>query len=109
MVKNKINWQAFSYSNRHETIELLKHTISKNDGYIINFNMFSDLAISLTVEIEENKISNLHRDLARILQVSEPEPEHLNLNSNTEWWILMNISFGKGQGKLKVETPNVPG
>ena len=71
--------------------------------------MFSDLAISLTVEIEENQISNLHRELARILQVSESEPENLNINSNSDWWILLNISFSKGQGNLKVETPNVPG
>ena len=109
MVKNKINWQAFSSSNRHETIELLKDTISKNDGYIINFNMFSDLALSLTVEIEENKISNLHRELASILQISESKPEHLNINSKSDWWILMNVSFGKGQGNLKIEIPNVPG
>jgi len=109
MVKNKLNWQAFSSSNRHETIELLKDIISKNDGYIINFAMFSDLAISLTVEIEENKISNLHRELASIVHISEPEPENINLNANTDWWILMNVSFGKGQGNLKVEIPNVPG
>lgn len=108
-VKNKLNWQAYSNKERIKIIESIKETISKSDGYIINFTLFSDLALSLNIEIEENKISDLHSELSKFIKISEPLPDNLNLNSSKEWWILMNISFSKGKGDLKVEIPNVPG
>lgn len=108
-VKNKLNWQAFSTEDRNKVIEVIKDTITKNGGYIINFNLFSDLALSLSIEIEENKISNLYKELHKIINISEPAPGNLNDHSKMEWWILMNVSFGKGKGNLKVEIPNVPG
>ena len=108
-VKNKLNWQAYSNKERIKIIESIKETISKSDGYIINFTLFSDLALSLNIEIEENKISDLHSELSKFIKISESLPDNLNLNSSKEWWILMNISFSKGKGDLKVEIPNVPG
>ena len=108
-VKNKLNWQAFSSDERNKVIELLKSTISRNGGYIIHFNIFSDLALSLNVEIEESNISKLYKELSKIIKISEPEPEIINTKSESEWWILMNISLSKGNGKLKVKIPNVPG
>ena len=108
-VKNKLNWQASSMKDRNEIIEEIKDTISNNEGYIINFKMFSDLALSLSIEIEENKIPDLYKGLNAIINLFEPEPANLNHNSKLDWWIFINVSFGKGKGKLKVEIPNVPG
>lgn len=42
-MKNKLTWAAYSSKPRIEIIENIKDIISKNDGYIMNFNMFSDL------------------------------------------------------------------
>jgi hypothetical protein len=106
---NKLNWQVFSNKERNEAIEEIKRIISKNGGYIINFNLFSDLALSLTIEIEEKSILSLYKEIDKTLKISEPEPENLDINSNKDWWILMNVSFSKGKGILKVEIPNVPG
>ena len=106
---NKINWQAFSSDERNKAIEIVKSIIAQNDGYIIYFKMFSDLALSLTIEIEENRISGLYRDLQGSISITEPEPTDLIDDSTLEWRIFMNISFSKGKGALKVEIPSVPG
>lgn len=106
---NKLNWEIFSTQERNSAIEELKNIISRNEGYIINFNLFSDLALSLTIEIEENNILNLYKELVRTFKISEPEPENLNSNSKRDCWVLMNMSFSKGKGNLKVGIPDVPG
>ena len=108
-VLNKINWQAFSNKERNEAINELKSTISKSGGYIINFSLFSDLALSLTIEIEEKNILNLYKEFDKTLNMSESEPENIDNKSNKDWWVLMNISFSKGKGELKVDIPEVPG
>jgi len=47
----KLFWEAYSNGDRNKTIDLVKEVILKNDGYLINYMMFSDLAISLRIEI----------------------------------------------------------
>lgn len=108
MIK-KLNWQAFSNDERNKVIEELKEIISNNDGYIINFNMFSDLALSLNIEIEENRILELYKALTHILNVSDFDTKNINFESRKEWLIFMNISFSIGKGELKKEIPSVPG
>ena len=53
----KLTWELFSNEDRTKVIEAVKNAISSSDGCIINFNMFSDLAFALSIEIEENRIS----------------------------------------------------
>ena len=94
---------------RNKVIEEVKEAISLGDGCIMNFNMFSDLALSLSVEIEENKIARLHEELSSVLKISDFNLEDINPKSSKEMVIFMNISFGSGKGKLKSEIPSVPG
>ncbi|MDX5584883.1 MAG: hypothetical protein QNK20_08100, partial [Aureibaculum sp.] len=77
-------------------------------GCIMNFNMFSDLALTLSIEIEENKIQTLHKALSLVVNISEFELDDLNLESKKERLIFMNISFGSGKGEPKHEIPEVP-
>ena len=109
MIKNKLNWQAYSSEDRNSCIEAIKDTISRNDGYILNFNIFSDLALFLTIEIEEGRIFDLCEDLKKYITISKQQEEKLSANSKNDWWILLNISFSKGKGDLKIATPDVPG
>lgn len=108
-MKNKLIWTAYSSKPRIEIIESIKDIISKNDGYIMNFNMFSDLAITFSIEAPEDKIIELHNALNSILKISDIESEYVFQQSKKEWLIFMNISFSKGKGKLKIEMPEVPG
>ena len=67
----KLNWQAYSNDDRNKIIENIKDAISSCDGSIMNFNMFSDLAMSISVEIEEHNIMDLYKVLSSILKISD--------------------------------------
>ena len=108
-MQKKLRWQLFSNDDRNQVIEAIKNAISNSDGYIMNFNMFSDLALSLSFEIKENKIQVLHKALSIVADISDLELHVLNAESKKEWLIFMNVSFGSGKGDLKHEIPAVPG
>ena len=107
-MRKKLNWEACSLENRIKSIERLKQIINTY-GYIANFNMFSDLALGLSIEIEENKIIDLHNDLQKIVTLSDFDSKKIDVHSNKEWIIFMNISFSEGTGNLKHEKPMVDG
>ncbi|MFY0654285.1 MAG: hypothetical protein JXQ96_19770 [Cyclobacteriaceae bacterium] len=107
-MKRKLSWKGFSSDDRNKSITFVKDAISSNDGCITNFTMFSDLALSMQVEIEESKIAGLYEELTSKLEVSQFD-EELNPLSKREWMVYLNISFGDGQGNLKVSIPEVPG
>ena len=106
MQKN-LTWAAYSDKNRHEIIGKVKNTITSNDGCILNFNMFSDLALTLSIEIPADRINGLHNDLRAILTISDIGST--NSFQKAECLILLNLSFAKGTGDLKSEIPDVPG
>ena len=108
-MKKKLNWTAVSNTPRIESIEHIKDAISSSNGYIVNFNMYSDLALSLSIEIEESSILKLHSALNNIVRISSLNPQETFKSIDKEWFVFLNISFGKGSGKLQIETPNVPG
>lgn len=108
-MKNRLNWDIYSNQERNKAIEEIKEKISSNNGYILNSNFFSDLALSVIIEIEEKKIEKLHRDLGLNMRISELELENFIQDSENEWWLFLNINFVKGTGKLKINIPDVPG
>lgn len=108
-MRKKLNWTAYSNEERLIAIEKIKDTISFNEGTIMNFSMFSDLALNLSIEVEENKLKILHDALSAILTVSALDFESINLSSQKEWLVFLNISFAKGTGSFKVQIPDVPG
>ena len=106
---NKLNWKIFSAQDRNKTLEALKDIISSNDGFIVDFNFFSDLALTLTIEIEERRIKGLHSAISQVANISELENIAFNPESVKDWWIFLNISFAEGTGELKVIIPEIPG
>ena len=108
-MKNKLNWEVFTNQERNNAIEDLKRIISSNGGFILNSNFFSDLALSLTIEIEERKIEDLHDALSRVVTISELGNSKFDKESEKEWWLFLNINFTKGKGDLKINIPEVPG
>ena len=51
LMKKKLNWNIYSGKPRLAVIDQIKDAISNNGGCIMNFNMFSDLALTLSVEV----------------------------------------------------------
>ncbi len=101
-----IFWSGFSNDERHSAIHKIQRVVSKF-GYMVNFHLFSDISLSMTIEIEEFKIDKLYDELTKIIQLQKTE--YLNLISKKERIVYLNITFTKGTGYLKNEIPSVPG
>ncbi len=52
-----IFWTGFSDDERHIAINKIQNTVSKY-GDIVDFHLFSDISLSMAIEIEELKIEN---------------------------------------------------
>jgi hypothetical protein len=101
-----IFWAGFTNDERLSAITKIQDVVSKF-GDIVDIHLFSDLSLSLTIEVQEFKIDRLHEDLGKIIGLEKPD--YLNSISNEERTIYLNITFAKGTGNLKVEVPSVPG
>ena len=62
---DNIFWTAFSNDERHSAINKIQNMVSKY-GAIVDVHFFSDISLSLTVEIEEFKIDKLYDELTKI-------------------------------------------
>ncbi len=96
-------------SERLSAIDEVKKSILRSDGYVINFNMFSDLAMSLSIEITEAHVTSLHAELKKVVTISDLDPNTFNHQSPKECLVLVNVSFTRGTGNMKHEKPMVDG
>ena len=99
-------WTAYSNDERHSAIDKIQSVVSKY-GDIIEFKFFSDISITLIIEIIESKIGKLNDELHDIIAIDKYD--HYNLTSQNERIIYLNITFTKGTGNLKIEVPSIPG
>ncbi len=103
---DRIFWTGFCNDERHAAIHNIQQVVSMY-GAIIDVHLFSDISLSMTIEIEEFKIDKLFAELAG--EISMQKWESLNSISKKERTVYLNISFTKGTGNLKIEVPAVPG
>ena len=101
-----IFWAGFSVDERHAAIDGIRSVVSRF-GDIVDARLFSDLSLSLTIEIQELKMDGLYDELSKIIGL--PEPKYQNSTSTKERTLYLNITFAKGTGNLKREVPAVPG
>ena len=99
-------WTAYSNEERHSAINTIQRVISKY-GNIVDFKHFSDLSLTMTIEIEAFKVDQLHNELRDNMAIDKVE--HLNSTSRNEKTIYLNITFIKGTGSHTIEVPAVPG
>ncbi len=105
-IVENIFWTGFSNDERHCAINKIQSVVSKY-GDVVDVHLFSDISLSMTIEIEEFKIDKLYDELTKIIGVQKPE--YLNSISKKERTIYFNITFSKGTGDLRIEVPSVPG
>jgi hypothetical protein len=101
-----IFWKGISDDERHAAINKIQIVVS-NYGDIVDVHFFSDISLSMKIEIEEIKIGDLYEELKQIIEVQGED--YLNSNSRRERTIFLNVSFSKGTGNLKIDVPAVPG
>jgi hypothetical protein len=78
-------------------------------GFITDFKQFSDLAISLVIEIEACKVKKLYHALSEKFTLDPFEALKVGEDDKTSTQIFFNISFTEGHGDLKIDVPSVPG
>ncbi|MBK7957791.1 MAG: hypothetical protein IPK03_06495 [Bacteroidetes bacterium] len=103
---NRFYWTGICNENRIIGISHIQECVHQY-GYIVDFKLFSDISMSLIIEIQESKIEDMYRALNQIIQVSRPIENYIN--TSTDATILLNITFTKGTGNMVVEVPSVPG
>jgi hypothetical protein len=103
---DKIFWTGYSNGERHAAISSIQGVVSRY-GDIVDVHLFSDVSLSLTIEIEESKMDKLYDALTHEMRIQQWEP--LYSISKQERIIYLHITFAKGTGKLKIEVPAVPG
>ena len=101
-----IFWTGLSDNERHSVIDKIQRIVSKY-GDIVDVHLFSDVSLSMTIEIEEFKIDKLYDELTKILRVQRLKS--LNSISKKERTIYLNITFSKGTGDLRIKVTSVPG
>ena len=99
-------WKAFCNKDRNIAIYEIENVVNQY-GFITDFHMFSDIEISIKIEIEEQNIYKLYKDLKTYLDLNDIEV--LNSKLKNDRTILLNITFLKSTGNLKIEVPAVPG
>ena len=99
-------WNGISKDERIKSISEIT-TIVDRYAAIINFQRFSDISLSLVIEIEEYKLNELYKKLAEVMFI-EGFDNTLS-DSTAECIILFNITFTKGKGDMKYEVPAIPG
>lgn len=102
----RIYWTGFSKEDRTSGIIHIEEGID-NLGFIIDYKFFSDISVSLIIESEENKVEKLYQELLKIIAINDYEK--FDTDSTKECTILLNITFAKSSGNLKIEVPAIPG
>lgn len=103
---NNIFWTGYSNDERHSSIGTIKRVVAKY-GDIVDFKLFSDISLTMAIEIEEFKIEKLYDELVNIIGIDKFD--YLNSISKKERTVYLNITFTKGTGKFIIEVPSVPG
>ncbi|MEZ4907978.1 MAG: hypothetical protein R2771_10165 [Saprospiraceae bacterium] len=103
---NTIFWNAYCINDRIIAISKIEKIINIY-GYITDFKQFSDISLSIRIELEELNVDNLFNALKSYLSFNHFEK--INSSSKRERLIFLNITFVKGTGDMKIEIPAIPG
>jgi hypothetical protein len=101
-----IFWTGYSNDERHASINTIK-TVVATHGDIVDFKLFSNISLTMTIEVEEINIDQLYNELADTIGMDKFD--YLHSTSKKERTIYLNITFTKSTGNLIIETPVVPG
>jgi hypothetical protein len=99
-------WTAICTEERLKAMADLTRIIDQY-ATILNFQRFSDVSLSLVLELEANKVSELQIALREVLLLEGEDVAPTN--AAVDCLVLMNITFARGTGDMEVEVPAVPG
>jgi len=101
-----IFWKGFSNDERLSSITTIKELIARY-GDIVDFKLFSDVSLTVVIEIGAFNIDKLYNELAE--NIGMDKFDYLHSIARKEMTVYLNITFTKGTGDLIIEVPAVPG
>jgi hypothetical protein len=101
-----IFWTAYSHEERHLAINTIQDIVSQH-GDIIDFKAFSDISLTITIEIKESEVDLLYGKLKDKTIMNQFE--YLDSGSPRERILYLNITFIKGTGDHRSEILSTPG
>lgn len=101
-----IFWTGFCNKERIIAISEIENIVNAH-GFLIDFKEFSDLSISMIIELDELKVNPLYLALKNYLNLKDFEPVDPSISG--EQSVFLNVTFSKGTGNLRIEPPAVPG
>ncbi|MBK6949963.1 MAG: hypothetical protein IPH16_19490 [Haliscomenobacter sp.] len=104
---NRYFWTGICRTERQEGINQIRDCIGRY-GFLTDSRFFSDLAMSMQIELEERQVPACYSDLAGVIQLS-PLPPEQPAESSEECLILLHVAFARGTGNLEIDIPEVPG
>lgn len=101
-----IFWTAYTDNDRHAAISQIQAIVAQF-GDLFDIRLFSDISLTMTIEIVECKIDKLYEALANTIRIDKSDL--VNSITTKERIIYLNITFSHATGDLKQEVPSVPG
>jgi len=103
---NRLYWKAISKPERIESINDISSLISQY-GFISEFKRFSDISLSLIIEISGCNIPELTKKLRTLTDLDDGND--FATRETEQYLILLHLSFADGMGNLHIDVPDVPG
>ncbi|MBD0257635.1 MAG: hypothetical protein ICV83_18130 [Cytophagales bacterium] len=102
----KLYWTGICGQERNGAITQISSIINRY-GCFTDFRLFSDVSLSMVIEVEERKVDALYAELGSYLALEDFPPIHSS--SARERVILFHVTFTRGTGNVAREVPAVPG
>jgi hypothetical protein len=103
--------RAVAREGRERAIEQGKEAVLRNQGAILDFQMFSNLSLSMVVELSGSRVLSLLGSLVALgwdVDV-DPDREAIARRGTDLLEGTFQMTFPEGDGELRIPVPAVPG
>jgi hypothetical protein len=103
--------RVMAHEGKAQAIELGKCALLRNDGQLLDFRIFSNLSLSMIVEMEGSRVLSLLDQLEELgwdVDVN-PDREVLERHADEVFQGTFQLIFPEGDGELRIPVPAVPG
>jgi hypothetical protein len=102
----KVYWKGYHRQTRMAGLPAMEAAINRT-AFIIDFKPYSDVGLSLVIEVAAHKADALYAELAGLLLMDAHEP--LGTASTQDMLVYLHLTFAGGTGNLTHDVPAVPG
>ena len=104
-IMKKFYWKGICKDDRIRMISRINEII-EDHGAILNFQRFSDISLSMVIEVDPGKLLSLHEKLEAVMSLQTKQDIS---RAPAEGAILfLNVTFASGSGELEIEIPDIP-